>query len=1068
MQDPKAIRRAMMVAKGLAAQMGPLPTRDREEHSHPARSLPGVHVTAMEPHEAQGYADGGDVEPTDETGFDAYHGTPHKFERFDPAHIGTGEGAQAYGHGMYFASNEGVAQNYRDRLTSMHMTPGEHRAKASYDYHYPNIGAAIQEVSQRPDPQGLEAERLLKSGWTPPTGHMYHVRVKANPEHFLDWNKPLKDQHPNVQKIAREIDFSYLKKSDPLRKRLGTFRIGAEENQHFPATGADLHNALSRDGEENQKAADILKAAGIPGIRYPDRSSRVAGTRTHNYVVFDPEHIEVKRRYARGGDVGSDNPSLENYQDPQSSRMQGWDWKPLPQVVESLHGLREIPSHVEAFGDFMDQTAQKAAAKKLTPRDLIKAYLITRSSIQRESRTADKAKSSGLVLPEGFSGNIRPEGAFGEWLHSPMGQRYLNAAERGLVDHEAVADAQKIMKPFGLNTESQALPWAAQNLPKHTAAVSDMIARALKGNSTPDEWRKFTEGVHGIGPAKSGFLGSLLGRGDQPTLDARQVILHTGKPTKEAKLPLQRAGAEAVNRLAARQEAMALKTPKGLEPYYQHLAHHAVWDTAGNEQTTHQDVINAMRHAASGGAIEGDDGVHRHPLAKAMKAAGLPGLAPEGDTVDRALQVANGYKSGGDPSYDAAELQRRMQSLLTPHSEDPEVVKKYLQAKQSYETSSGKRGSYSGLVLPMDPHDVKTSISPLEGVTTKTPPEMGWNKFIKMAGKGTILGLGGDRSNLGKLTHIRGKPLAWPVDLHAGVKYMSEPNPGAVWANAGIPATKIRNKILELSKKGPVYGAFAPMGTTSIDSSVNMFDTLMSQIPSSGISKKDAEAFDRSLKSIEHVPSTANPGVKEKYFKEIQDWPGILNAKKAVEFAKKIPGSHRSLIVKHLDKKAWQQSNFPSVGLTRAAITDPDLLKTSGNMLGHTIVELHPDKYDPKNLAFEHSTYPVPTKGQVVARLPMVERHVAMPEYAEQSLMHPSTMKTGEPTIIHPYSPNPMGRSSWRKLTEEQLPAQPINQRMLESIQQAHGTEFSSGGTAKNDVVSRALGLTKTLKPGRR
>ena len=45
----------------------------------------------------------------------AYHGSPHDFERFDLSKIGTGEGAQAYGHGLYFAENEGVAKGYRER-----------------------------------------------------------------------------------------------------------------------------------------------------------------------------------------------------------------------------------------------------------------------------------------------------------------------------------------------------------------------------------------------------------------------------------------------------------------------------------------------------------------------------------------------------------------------------------------------------------------------------------------------------------------------------------------------------------------------------------------------------------------------------------------------------------------------------------------------------------------------------------------------------------------------------------------------------------------------------------------
>ena len=43
-----------------------------------------------------------------------YHGSPHKFDRFDSSKIGTGEGAQAYGHGLYLADNKDVAATYRN------------------------------------------------------------------------------------------------------------------------------------------------------------------------------------------------------------------------------------------------------------------------------------------------------------------------------------------------------------------------------------------------------------------------------------------------------------------------------------------------------------------------------------------------------------------------------------------------------------------------------------------------------------------------------------------------------------------------------------------------------------------------------------------------------------------------------------------------------------------------------------------------------------------------------------------------------------------------------------------
>ena len=47
-------------------------------------------------------------------GITAYHGTPHDFDKFSMDSIGTGEGAQAYGHGLYFAESEDVALGYRD------------------------------------------------------------------------------------------------------------------------------------------------------------------------------------------------------------------------------------------------------------------------------------------------------------------------------------------------------------------------------------------------------------------------------------------------------------------------------------------------------------------------------------------------------------------------------------------------------------------------------------------------------------------------------------------------------------------------------------------------------------------------------------------------------------------------------------------------------------------------------------------------------------------------------------------------------------------------------------------
>jgi hypothetical protein len=53
--------------------------------------------------------------------------------------------------------------------------------------------------------------------------------------------------------------------------------------------------------EGAQYAAQALKNAGFPGIRYLDAGSRGAGDGTRNYVVFDENIIEIVKKYGIAG-----------------------------------------------------------------------------------------------------------------------------------------------------------------------------------------------------------------------------------------------------------------------------------------------------------------------------------------------------------------------------------------------------------------------------------------------------------------------------------------------------------------------------------------------------------------------------------------------------------------------------------------------------------------------------------------------------------------------------------------------------------------------------------------------
>lgn len=285
---------------------------------------------------------------------------------------------------------------------------------------------------------------------------------------------------------------------------------------------------------------------------------------------------------------------------PPVGKIADWNWRPSDEVKRELD-LTSIPPHVLAFGQFMDEQAGRAAAGQMGARDLVKAYGITRASMQRSALPLATAEKRGAQLSQLGPGEVRPEGAFAELLGTPEGQAYLDAAQRGQVQPDAIASMMDKFRPFGFqNALGQDLEWAALNLPQHGKRVGDMVAAAREGASDPREWTNFfRQDVKGVDAAKAGFVGSLLGRGDLPTLDARQIVLQTGRPTSEAGKYLSRGGGagsvEAVQRLAERMNDLGLETPDNLKPYYQHLAHHTVWDKVSGTKTTHADIINAMK-----------------------------------------------------------------------------------------------------------------------------------------------------------------------------------------------------------------------------------------------------------------------------------------------------------------------------------------------------------------------------------------------------------------------------------------------------------------------------------------
>jgi hypothetical protein len=266
-------------------------------------------------------------------GMTAWHGSPHKFDKFSLDKIGTGEGAQAYGHGLYLAESPEVAQSYKNGLSNRNQTlwrdiedvlPDALKGKApdfsdavlsgkKFDDLVASVKPPFQKALLRQNKDKLEG--IINSQQS--GGALYKTDIPDEAvARFLDWDKPLSQQIEHLGKL-----------SDAELYNLGITREGLDAFTGKQLTGGDLMRF-----SDNQHGGGFLNKKGIPGIRYLDGGSRntaqrwvakhpmggentfntqseldafvrrnpefkaIAPDQTSNFVAFDPEMIRILER----------------------------------------------------------------------------------------------------------------------------------------------------------------------------------------------------------------------------------------------------------------------------------------------------------------------------------------------------------------------------------------------------------------------------------------------------------------------------------------------------------------------------------------------------------------------------------------------------------------------------------------------------------------------------------------------------------------------------------------------------------------------------------------------------
>ena len=274
----------------------------------------------------------------------AWHGSPHDFDTFDLGAIGTGEGNQAHGWGLYFAKKKSVSRNYQKELSKRLGTtnpklfkveiPDEKTMLDEDKYFKEQNKDVVNQIVSAVNDLDVDKRKSLLSYYKEhpayPVNKEYEKilgkiqSINQDREYITD--ALVNNVSKIKEKIAREAAAEYGYNFDEL-KADNTFEMakkligeineklsalekekeveGAKEKikedkilesigdtfTKTPYTGRDVYVALSKAFGGDKGASEFLNSTGVKGITYDGY------TDGRCYVVFDDKAIKVIEKY---------------------------------------------------------------------------------------------------------------------------------------------------------------------------------------------------------------------------------------------------------------------------------------------------------------------------------------------------------------------------------------------------------------------------------------------------------------------------------------------------------------------------------------------------------------------------------------------------------------------------------------------------------------------------------------------------------------------------------------------------------------------------------------------------
>ncbi len=261
----------------------------------------------------------------------AFHGTPNEIEgNFNLHKIGSGEGSQAFGWGLYFAENKKVAETYKNpnpysnkrTVKYKGKTPEEWERESDYELGYVWEKIKLNVSKEELLGYGLSKAQMDLVNSLPDeifhSGNLYEVDINASDDDFIHYDERVYENDAVIKKINEGIKKIY-------NYDEGNFFQGSQDGSTLYKKVckyiSEFENKLEQFGNdptvnEQKIGSAFLAKVGVKGIKYLDEYSRSSDSnqnKTFNYVIFDPSIIKI---VSKNGDyvLDSKKPQIVNLQ----------------------------------------------------------------------------------------------------------------------------------------------------------------------------------------------------------------------------------------------------------------------------------------------------------------------------------------------------------------------------------------------------------------------------------------------------------------------------------------------------------------------------------------------------------------------------------------------------------------------------------------------------------------------------------------------------------------------------------------------------------------------------------